>query len=255
MRMLTIVAVLAPLSACARGNEPRATTADLAAMHEPVQAPPREAARRHLPGSDAQYAPPRMLPDPVLSRMLAAAAPYQAHQQPCIAKTEAGAPLTYEQRRSQREVWSDSIELQERIRKSHGHRLLSMSPDFSGATGKERFVVRVTGMEPLPHYRLGGRARNVPVIVEYGMPYSAEELRQRAHETASPAIHRLLPDMQGSSVSTGQGLGILHIQVYAPNAQPPGNLSQLCESLVEAARMPVLLNYVSARAGDGSGIR
>jgi hypothetical protein len=187
--------------------------------------------------------------------MLAAAAPYQAYQQPCIAKKDTGNPLTTEQRRRQREVWSDSIELQNRVRKSHGHRLLSMGPDFSAGHDKARFIIRVTGHEPLPAYRLGGRAQNVPVTVEYGMPYTAEELRQRAHETASHAIQRLLPEMQGSSVSTGQGLGILYIQVYSPNGQPPSNLTQLCEGLVQAARMPVLLNYISARAGDGSRIR
>lgn len=223
---------------------------DLPATHEPRKVPPGEAPLSRRRATDAQHAPPRAPRNPVLARMLAAASPYQAYRQPCIAKKETGTPITNHQRRRQREVWSDSLELQKRIRDSHGHRLLSMAPDFSGGHDKARFFVRVTGYERLPAYRLGGRARDVPVIVQYGMPYTAEELSQMAHEKASEAIQRLLPDMQGSSVSTGQGLGILHIFVHSPNAEPPPNLTELCERLVDAAGMPVLLTFVSTRMTD-----
>jgi hypothetical protein len=208
-------------------------------------APPREApppASRN----DTGFAPPRVPADSVLSRMLAAVAPFQEHQQPCIAKEPLRGDFSPEQRRRGKIIWSDSIELQNRIRAAYGDRILLMSPDVSAGADKARFVVRVTGHASLPAYRLGGRARDVPVVVEYGMPYSAEQLREKAR-AATPELMRLLPDAQGWSVSEGYGFGALSIHVYSPTGRPPANLTSLCEQLIRAAGMPVLLTYGTGR--------
>jgi hypothetical protein len=223
-------------------------SATLPSAPPPPEAPPRAG----LQG----FAPPRMPPDPLLSRMLAAIAPYQAHQQPCIARNPLGPGFSAQQRRRSKVIWSDSIELQNRVRAAHGSRILNMAPDVTAgganALGGDgaRFVVKVTGHTPLPAYRLGGRVRDVPVVAEYGMPYSAEQLQHKVN-AAYPEIMRLLPDAQGMAVSNGYGLGALFIHVYSPSGQPPANLTSLCEQLVEAAGMPVLLTYVTGRVSVG----
>jgi hypothetical protein len=179
--------------------------------------------------------------------MLAAAAPFQAHQQPCIAQKPLQRDFTPEQNRRGKIIWSDSIELQRRIRAAHGPRILLMSPDVTAEAGpKGRFLVKVTGNEPLPAYRLGGRVRDVPFVVEYGMPYSADQLRQQAGAGRAELV-RLLPEMQGNYVSEGYGLGAMFIDVYSPTGKPPANLTSLCEQLVQAVGMPVLLNYSTGR--------
>jgi hypothetical protein len=194
--------------------------------------------------------------DPVLGQMLAAVAPFQAHQQPCIATEKLGPDFSPEQKSRSKVIWSDSIELQKRIRAAHGPRILNMAPDVTAGVGAwdgktgARFVVKVTGTAPLPAYRLGGRARDVPVVVEYGMPYSAEELQQKVN-AAQADLMRLLPDAQGWGVSNGYGLGALFIHVYSPTGKPPENLTSLCEQLVEAVGMPVLLQYGTGRVSAG----
>jgi hypothetical protein len=210
----------------------------------PPEAPPP--AMRYETG----FAPPRVPADPVLSRMLAAAAPFQAHQRPCIAKEPLRGDFTPEQNRRGKIIWSDSIELQNRIRAAYGSRILLMSPDVSRGPDKARFLVKVTGHAPLPLYRLGGRAGDVPVVVEYGMPYSAEQLRQKAR-AATPELMRLLTDAQGWSVNEGYGYGALFIHVYSVTGQPPANLTTLCEQLIAAAGMPVLLSYGTGRVSVG----
>ena len=216
------------------------------------QAPPPEAPPPAY-RNDRGFPPPRMRPDPVLNRMLAAIAPFQAHQQPCIEKRPLQPDFTPEQNRRGKIIWSDSIELQHRIRKAHGERILLMSPDVTPEAGSRgRFLVKVTGHDPLPAYRLGGRVRDVPVVVEYGMPYSAEQLRQKA-SAAHDRIMRLLPEAQGSGVREGYGLGALFIHVYSPTGRPPANLTSLCEQLVAAAGMPVLLSYSTGRVSVGPG--
>lgn len=188
--------------------------------------------------------------------MLAAIAPFQAHQQPCIAREPLGPDFSPEQRRRSKVIWSDSIELQKRIRAAHGDRILNMAPDVSAGAGawdgKEgaRFVVKVTGDTPLPAYRLGGRARDVPVVVEYGMPWSADALQAKV-ETGREELMRLLPDAQGWGVSNGYGLGALFIHVYSPSGAPPADLTSLCEQLRAAVGMPVLLSYTTARVSVG----
>jgi hypothetical protein len=182
--------------------------------------------------------------------MLAAAAPFQAHQQPCIPKEPLREDFSPEQNRRGKIIWSDSIELQNRIRAAHGNRILLMSPDVSAGADKARFVVKVTGHAPLPAYRLGGRVRDVPVVIEYGMPYSADQLREKARR-ATPELMRLLPDAQGWSVSEGYGLGALSIHVYSPTGRPAANLTSLCEQLVRTAGMPVLLSYSTGRVSVG----
>gem|GEM_PF-4652746 len=213
--------------------------------HPPPREAPTPAAR-----NDTGFAPPRVPADPVLSRMLGAAAAFQAHQQPCIAKEPLRGDFSAEQNRRGKIIWSDSIELQNRIRAAHGSRILLMSPDVSAGADRARFLVKVTGHAPLPAYRLGGRARDVPVVVEYGMPYSAEQLRQKA-SAAHDQLKRLLPDAQGWSVSEGYGLGALFIHVYSPTGRPPANLTSLCEQLIRAAGMPVLLSYGTGRVSVG----
>jgi hypothetical protein len=188
--------------------------------------------------------------------MLAAVAPMQTHQQPCIAQEPLRRDFPPEQHRRGKIIWSDSIELQNRIRAAHGNRILLMTPDLSLGAGVSpgrvgaRFLVKVTGHAPLPAYRLGGRARGVPVVVEYGMPYSAEQLREKAR-AATPELMRLLPDAQGWSVSEGYGFGALSIHVYSPTGQPPANLTTLCEQLIRTAGMPVLLTYSRGRVRVG----
>jgi hypothetical protein len=129
-----------------------------------------------------------------------------------------------------------------------------MSPDVSLGADRARFLVKVTGHDPLPAFRLGGRARDVPVVVEYGMPYSADQLRQKAR-AATPALMRLLPDAQGWSVNEGYGYGALFIHVYSPTGKPPANLTSLCEQLIAAAGMPVLLSYGTGRVSVGPAPR
>lgn len=203
-----------------------------------------------MPSAYAGFAPPRVPSDPVLSTMLAAIAPFQADRQPCIARKEIGPDFPIEQKRRGKVIWSDSIELQNRIRAAHGSRILVMTPDVSAGADKARFLVKVTGHDPLPAYRLGGRARDVPVIVEYGVPYSADQLRQKA-SAAHADLMRLLPEAQGWAVSEGYGLGALFIHVYSPTGEPPANLTGLCEQLREAVGMPVLLSYSMGRVSFG----
>jgi hypothetical protein len=203
--------------------------------------PPQEAGRG---GASQSGSGPR------LARMLAAIAPYEADQQPCIAKNPLGPDFSPEQRRRSRIVWSDSLELQRRIRRAHEGRILHMGPDVTNGPDAARFVVRVTGSTPLPPYRLGGRARDVPVVIEYDMPYSADEL-QRKVEAGRSALLRLLPEAQGWGVGNGFGLGALFIHVHSPTGRPPANLSRLCEQLVEAVGMPVLLTFTAGRMAAG----
>ena len=244
MRLVFLLSLL--LAACADGGRQPASdrTADAEAPAAPA-APPR-ARPSPVAGAYSGFVPPRVPEDPVLSRMLAAIAPFQAHQQPCIARKELGPDHSIEQRRRSKVIWSDSIELQNRIRAAHGSRILVMTPDVSAGADRARFLVKVTGQDPLPAYRLGGRARDVPVVVEYGMPYSADQPRQKV-SAAYADLMRLLPDAQGWGVSEGYGLGALFIHVYSPTGQPPPNLTPLCEQLREAVGMPVLLSYTTGR--------
>ena len=252
--MRAVILSLLLFTGCARGEgEASDRAASATPRSDPTAyrpaAPPREApppASRN----DTRFAPPLVPADPVLSRMLAAIAPSQAHQQPCIAKEPPRGDFTPEQNRRGKIIWSDSIELQNRIRAAHGDRILLMSPDVSMGADKARFLVKVTGHDPLPAYRLGGRARDVPVVVEYGMPYSADQLRQKAR-AVTPELMRLLPDAQGWGVREGYGLGALFIDVYSPTGGPPANLTSLCEQLVRAAGMPVLLSYGTGRVSVG----
>ena len=246
MRGLLLLPLLLPV-ACADGE--RQAGGNLVAdgrFAAPGAPPPPEAPPSPLPGAYSGFAPPRVPADPVLSRMLAAIAPFQAHQQPCIAKNPIRGDFSPEQNRRGKVIWSDSIELQNRIRAAHGSRILVMTPDVSAGAHKARFLVKVTGHEPLPAYRLGGRARDVPVIVEYGMPYSADQLQQKV-TAAQDQLKRLLPDANGWGVSNGFGLGALFIDVYSPTGKPPANLTSLCEQLIEAVRIPVLLTYTRGR--------
>jgi hypothetical protein len=82
------------------------------------------------------------------------------------------------------------------------------------------------------------------------MPYSAEQLREKAR-AATPELMRLLPDAQGWSVNEGYGYGALFIHVYSPTGKPPPNLTSLCEQLIAAAGMPVLLSYGTGRVSVG----
>lgn len=197
-------------------------------------------------------APPLAPRDPALGRMLAAIAPFQAEGQPCIAREKLGPDFSPEQKRRSKVIWSDSLELQRRIRGAHGSRILNMAPDVTAGAERARFLVKVTGHDPLPAYRLGGRARDVPVVVEYGMPWSADEL-QRKVTAATPELMRLLPDAQGWGVSNGYGLGALFVHVYSPSGRPPADLASLCERVIAAAGMPVLLTYGTGRVSVGPG--
>ena len=246
---LLLIAACAGDDRQASGDGIVAGAPDAGNASPPSAPPPPEAPPR---ASSGGFAPPRVPADPVLSRMLAAIAPYQAERQPCIARAPLGPDFTAEQRRRGKVIWSDSIELQNRIRAAHGSRILNMAPDVTAGVERARFLVKVTGHAPLPAYRLGGRARDVPVVVEYGMPFSAEQLQQKV-DAAHPTIMRLLPEAQGMAVSNGYGLGALFIHVYSPTGQPPASLTSLCEQLVEAAGMPVLLTYVTGRMSNGPG--
>lgn len=239
------------LCACAGGD--RQASSDRTASAPAV---------RHAQARTATWeaTPPHIPADPVLARMLAAIGPFQADRQPCIAKNPLRPDFSPEQNRRGKIIWSDSLELQRRIRAAYGDRILVMMPDVSagadawdGRNGA-RFLVKVTGHDPLPAYRLGGRARDVPVVVEYGMPYSADQLQEKVN-AAHDDLMRLLPDAQGWSVSNGYGYGALFINVYSPSGQPPANLTGLCEQLVEAAGMPVLLNYGTGRVSVGPAPR
>jgi hypothetical protein len=53
------------------------------------------------------------------------------------------------------------------------------------------------------------------------------------------------------NVSEGYGLGALFIHVYSPTGEPPANLTRLCEQLIRAAGMPVLLSYSQGRVNVG----
>lgn len=249
---------LLPLAACA-GVERQADSdriaSDAPGIGQPASGLIPPPPRAPLPAyrNDQGSAPPGMQTDPVLNRMLAAIAPFQADRQPCIARHPLQPDFTPEQNRRGKIIWSDSLELQRRIRAAHGPRILLMSPDVTPTAGpKGRFLVKVTGHDPLPAYRLGGRVRDVPVLVEYGMPYSAAQLQQKV-DAKHGELTRLLPDAQGRYVSQGYGMGALFIQVYSPTGKPPANLSSLCEQLVQAVGMPVLLSYSTGRMSAGSG--
>lgn len=244
------------LAACASGEQQADRAAPATSVQpqgqQPRQLPPPPATQRPSLGG-TKFAPPRVPADPMLSRMLAAMAPFQAYQQPCIAREPLRPDFSPEQNRRSKAVWSDSLELQRRIRAAHASRILNMAPDISLGADKTRFIVKVTGLVPLPTYRLGGRARDVPVVVEYGMPYSADQLQQKVN-ASHDELMRLLPDAQGWGVNNGFGLGGLFIQVYSPTGQPPANLTSLCEQLIHATGMPVLLTYSMGRISVEPGV-
>lgn len=88
------------------------------------------------------------------------------------------------------------------------------------------------------------------MVVEYGMPFSADQLQQKV-TAAQAELMRLLPTANGWGVSTGYGLGALFIDVYSPSGEPPANLTRLCEQLIEAVGMPVLLTYSQVHLSEG----
>lgn len=56
------------------------------------------------------------------------------------------------------------------------------------------YVVRLTGRQRILTPRLHDRAANVPVIIEYGAPWSFTEIKCRA-SAASDLPQKLVPDL------------------------------------------------------------
>lgn len=200
----------------------------------------------HKPSSSAplQRAPfAPTITDPILARMLEAAAPYEMLDTPCLLKQRPPFSPSPTLNKIQRDV----IWLRKHVRERYADRLLDAELiERNGRADDYTMRIRLTGDAPVPALKLRDSAVNVPVVIEYGAPLSFEELSRRSGEGYQKIAH-LLPEMQGMYVDTYLGYGAVVLDVYSPQAKPDPEALRHCHTLRTAFGMPVLIHFVNAR--------
>lgn len=165
---------------------------------------------------------------------------YEVPGEPCLFNPAAEPELSESEQRRRDEIQSDTAELEERLHARYGKRLAEARLDMSGEA--PRYRVRLTGRRPIPKPQLGGRAAEVPVMVEYGAPYSlaqVEHFREAGRTTAA----QLLPQLIGVSYRADYGTGSLLLDVYHPGGVPDETALSHCRALRIAYGIPVLIRF------------
>jgi len=162
----------------------------------------------------------------------------------CVAAAQPAPERSAEQRRRHREIWSDSLWLVKQVRARHGDRLAGVHVDTDDPA-RPRLVFRVTGSSPLPPMRLGARAKGVPVVVEYGAPFSLGEV-EAIRGRVGPQVRAALPELQGEGYD--ERSGDIELMVYAPDARAQAEAGRQCAPLARLYGMPVRIVAVPARA-------
>ena len=172
---------------------------------------------------------------------------YEVAGKPCLFDPAAEPELNDAERRRRDEIQSDALELEQRLRDAYGDRLAEARVDMSGAA--PRYLVRLTGTEPIPPLELGGRAADVPVVVEYGAPYSltdVDEFRSSGHTTAA----QLIPQLMGVGYRADYGTGSILLDVYNPGGAPDETVLSHCKALRIAYGIPVLIRFQPNRVEE-----
>lgn len=182
--------------------------------------------------------------EPELAAAIAATRPYEVEGRPCLARVDSWPPYTPEQRPRIIEIQSDSHWLNRFVRERYGDRLAFTGLDARG--GRYRHVVALTGTEPIPPLKLGGRAADVPVVITYNAPWSLREVERR-RAAAHDALMRLVPDAQGLGYMESPEGGWILIDVYSPGAKPRPDVLARCDALRRAYRLPVLIVFIPSK--------
>lgn len=185
-----------------------------------------------------------------LQRGIDAVSEFEVTGQPCLAKPDDHFEQTHERRQRQREIQSDSHWFKQHLRETYPERL-----NYSGLDGRRpdwQYIVRLTGSDPVSIPSLGGRAADVPVVVEYNAPWSLAEAETR-RRVGSEAARRLIPELQGEGYDEWRGYGAISLDVYSLNGEPDKELLAHCDALRRAYRLPVLVTFIKARITQDMG--
>ncbi len=147
---------------------------------------------------------------PDLQRGLEAVRAFEVPGRPCLARERLSGALA--NLRRQRDIQQDSNWLSVYLRNTYPERLL-----FSGLNRRGNlfvYIVRLTGSRRIPPQRLRDKAANVPVLIEYGAPWSFAEIKRRA-SAASDRPQMLVPDLQGTGLAADPGFGAVRMDVYS----------------------------------------
>lgn len=178
---------------------------------------------------------------------------------------EPGVPCLYRERRAPwvndpaerarvREVRSDTYWLGRWARDNLGNRLayaevtydMGDKPITAFPDKPPRLIheIAVTGSEPVNAPPLGGRAKDVPVVLRYDRPVSFAEFMKRREE-GHAARGRFL-DSVGEGGSPGGSWAVM-IDVFHEGGTPDPEALAQCDALRRAYRLPVLMRFVNAR--------
>ena len=154
-----------------------------------------------------------------------------------------------------REVRSDSYWLGRWARDNLGDRLAyaTVTYDWEPIRGEPPpsspppliYEIAVTGEDKINPPPLRDRARGVPVEVVYGVPISDAEFMRR-RDVGRPVAQQLV-DMTGEGGSPENGWAV-RLNVYGEDGQPDPEALAQCDALRRAYRLPVLMEFSSARA-------
>lgn len=188
--------------------------------------------------------------------MLERAAPEENPATPCLVRPVARPAWVNDSavNRRLREVRSDSYWLGRWARDNLGERLayaevvydFGDEPVIEIAASPPRliYVIAVTGSEPITPPPLGGRAKDVPVIVRYERPIGHAEFMRR-REVGGVVARRLI-DTTGEGGSPG-GTWAVRLGVFSADGRPDHDALAHCDELRRAYRLPVLMEFQSAR--------
>ncbi|ANY19776.1 hypothetical protein A6F68_01259 [Tsuneonella dongtanensis] len=234
----------------------------LAACADRAETPaPSASAGTATAASVADTAPSAEPYPPDLAWMLARAKFAEEPGVPCLYR-EMRAPWVNDpaERTRVREVRSDSYWLGRWARENLGDRLAyaevtyDMGDEpitaFPDTPPRLIYEIAVTGSEPVKAPPLGGRAKNVPVVVRYDRPVSFDEFMERREE-GHAARGRFL-DSIGEGGSPG-GSWAVTIDVFHEGGTPDPEALAQCDALRRAYRLPVLMRFVNARITNDMG--
>lgn len=143
------------------------------------------------------------------------------------------------------EIQSDSLWLKKRLLARYPERIAAIfHAPIDGDSTRLKMVVRVKGDAPLPPMKLGDRAKDVPVVVEYGATHSLrdiEAVRIRLDHT----LAGVLPTLNGTAYD--ERAGALWLDIYAPDAAAEAAALTRCSEIERLYGMPVQMAFSKGR--------
>ena len=142
-------------------------------------------------------------------------------------------------------VQSDSLWLKKRLLAKYPDRIAGIyHAPVAGDPMRVKMVVRLKGEMPIPAMKLGHRAKDVPVVVEYGAPYSLADV-QALRARIDHRLTALLPTLNGTAFDEDKGA--MWLDVYAPDDAAKAAALAKCAEIERLYGLPVQMAFSKGR--------